>query len=405
MEKNLIKTDTTEILKIGVVGLGYVGLPLACLLSSKFSVLGFDKDAEKLAKIASGSDPCGEVDSATLTGSNLLYSADPVDLKNCEIIIVCVPTPVYSNNEPNFSILLDAARVIGKYMRSGTTVVFESTVYPGVTETLCADALMEGGLKRSDFKLGYSPERVNPGDKKHRIENIVKLVSGEDQETLEKLMHVYGAIAPVHGCPSIKVAEATKLFENVQRDVNIGYVNEFTTLCRHVGISMQDVLAAAKTKWNALSFFPGMVGGDCIYTDPYYALRWRWETMHSRGKDSLIFQARQINYRMPYYVAQLLSERIPEDSRLLILGLTFKQNVRDCRNSGALKLAQIMSGTHEVYCYDPLAPASEHKNPDWDNIPQVDVIFVAVDHDIFKSLDLRIKLKESGTVLTLTDLF
>lgn len=390
---------------IGVVGLGYVGLPLACLLSSKFTVLGFDKDTEKLEKIASGFDPSGEVDSHTLTRSKLFYSSNPDDLKKCEIIIVCVPTPVCSNNKPNFEVLLNATRTVGKYMQPGTTVVFESTVYPGVTETMCAQALMEGGdLQRSEFKLGYSPERVNPGDKKHRTENIVKLVSGEDQETLEKLMNIYGAIAPVYACHSIKVAEATKLFENVQRDINIAYVNEFTTLCHHSGISMKDVLEAAKTKWNALNFYPGLVGGDCIYTDPYYALQWR-ENQEFTDRDSLIFQARQFNTSLPSYVSLLLSKRIPQGSSVLFLGLTFKPNVRDCRNSGALKLAQLLEQTYDVFAYDPLAPASEHTNPEWEDIPQVDAIFVAVGHDIFQKMPLKEKLKENGIFLSLSDLW
>lgn len=390
---------------IGVVGLGYVGLPLACLLSSKFTVLGFDKDTEKLAKIASGFDPSGEVDAQALAQSHIFLSSNEKDLAKCQIIIVCVPTPVYSNNKPNFDVLLKAARTVGKNMSQGTIVVFESTVYPGVTETMCADAIRQAGdFRRSDFKLGYSPERVNPGDKHHKTENIVKLVSGEDQETLEKLMEVYGAIAPVHACPSIKVAEATKLFENVQRDVNIAYVNEFTTLCHSSGISMTDVLKAAQTKWNALNFYPGLVGGDCIYTDPYYALRWK-ETHEFTDIDSIMFRARQFNNSMSSYVAHLLLEKIPQGSSILFLGLTFKENVRDCRNSGALKLANILTKTYQIYTYDPLAPAKEYTALDWDDIPLVDAIFVAVSHDIFQKMPIKEKLKESGIFLTLNDLW
>lgn len=389
---------------IGVVGLGYVGLPLACLLSKNFDVLGLDKDQDKIRDIRMGIDPSGELTKEQIP-SNLTLSSNPEDLNTCSLIIVCVPTPVSSNNQPNLEPLLNAARVVGKHMKPNTTVVFESTVYPGVTEDLCAKAIMEaGGLNRSDFKLGYSPERVNPGDKKNTTSTIVKLVSGEDEETLQTLISLYGHVSPVYACPSIKVAEATKLFENVQRDINIAYVNEFMKLCHSDGIEMTDVLEAAATKWNALKFHPGMVGGDCIYTDPYYALQWR-EKSYSANAPSVILNARKINQEIPLYFAEKIREKIKPNATILFLGLTFKKDVRDCRNSGALKLKNMLAKDfNQLIAYDPLAPKSDHQNPLWEEIPQVDTVLIAVDHTIFKSLSWQEKLKDGGICIKLKDL-
>jgi UDP-N-acetyl-D-galactosamine dehydrogenase len=259
---------------VAVIGLGYVGLPLAVALARKHQVLGFDIAAARVAALKQGADWTNEVSSDELAATELQLSDDPADLTGKAIYIVTVPTPIDGANRPDFGALLSACAVIGPALSKGAIVVFESTVYPGVTEEICAPALEKAsGLKAgTDFKLGYSPERINPGDKQNTIEKIIKVVSGQDEETLERLAALYGTVidAGIHKAPSIKVAEAAKVIENTQRDLNIALMNEVSRICDLVGIRTADVLAAAGTKWNFLKFHPGLVGGHCIGVDPYY---------------------------------------------------------------------------------------------------------------------------------------
>ena len=330
-------------MKIAVVGLGYVGLPLTVALSRKHDVIGFDVRAERVHALRKGADSTGEVEPAELRGAAFELTDEARALAGCEIFIVTVPTPIDRANRPDFSALLAACELVGPVLSRGAIVVFESTVYPGVTEEICAPALERAsGLKAGeDFKLGYSPERINPGDRSRPIEKIVKVVAGQDEETLETLAHLYGSIieAGVHRAPSIKVAEAAKVIENTQRDLNIALMNELSKICDRLGIATGDVLEAAGTKWNFLRFYPGLVGGHCIGVDPYY-LTAKAEQLGYQPE--VILSGRRVNDSMGAYVAQKVVKLLSANDRSLrgqrvgILGLTFKENVPDTRNSKVL---------------------------------------------------------------------
>lgn len=315
-----------------IVGLGYVGLPLArAFAKAKFEVIGFDVNEERIGELEAGKDRTNELSSEQLSGIAIEFSADPSVIKKAEIVILAIPTPVDADNKPDLTLLEKATETVAENMSDGAIVVFESTAYPGVTEELCKDILKKSG---KNFKLGYSPERVNPGDKEHTIEKIVKVVAGEDEETTDTLCELYGTIikAGVHRAPSIKVAEMAKAIENAQRDLNIAYVNEIAKLCDKLGIQTKDVLEAAGTKWNFLPFVPGLVGGHCIGVDPYYLL----EKAKSLDEEMPIITAsRKTNDEMPRIVAdQVLSKLEKADAAsVLVLGMTFKEDVPDNRNS------------------------------------------------------------------------
>ena len=327
-------------MKIGVVGLGYVGLPLAVALSRKHQVVGFDISSSRVAELRSGLDSTHEVSSEQLGAAKFSITDDAGELAGCEVFIATVPTPIDNANRPNLGPLLKACALIGPVIGKGAIVVFESTVFPGATEEICGPALEQSsGLKAGvDFKLGYSPERINPGDKAHTIETITKVVAGEDAETLEKLAGLYGSIidAGIHRAPSIKVAEAAKVIENTQRDINIALMNEVSKICHLLGISSSDVLEAAGTKWNFLKFHPGLVGGHCIGVDPYY-LTAKAEALGYRPE--VILSGRRVNDGMGPYVGEQVVKLLAmhghstQDSRVGILGFTFKENVPDIRNS------------------------------------------------------------------------
>jgi UDP-N-acetyl-D-galactosamine dehydrogenase len=327
-------------LKVAVVGLGYVGLPLAVALARKHDVVGFDISRQRIADLKQGRDSTNEVTADELGKAKLRITDEPSDLSGREVFIVTVPTPIDQANRPDFTAVLKACDIVGPALSKGAIIVFESTVFPGVTEEICAPALERAsGLKAGvDFKLGYSPERINPGDKAHPIEKIVKVVAGQDAGTLDTLAELYGSIveAGVHRAPSIKVAEAAKAIENTQRDLNIALMNEVAKICHLLGIRTRDVLDAAGTKWNFLNFYPGLVGGHCIGVDPYY-LTAKAEQLGYQPE--VILSGRRINDRMGAYLAQCVVKLIASsgqsiiNARVGILGFTFKENVPDIRNS------------------------------------------------------------------------
>ena len=349
--------------KIAVIGLGYVGLPLSVALARQFDTLGFDISSRRVDELKRGQDSTGEISPDVLSSTALKLTSDAGDLPGRDIYIVTVPTPIDHANRPDFGAVLSACDLVGRAMEPGAIIVFESTVFPGATEEICGPALERAsGLKCGvDFKLGYSPERINPGDTEHPLEKIVKVVAGQDEETLERLAAIYGAIieAGVHRTPSIKVAEAAKVIENTQRDVNIALMNELSKICDLVGIRTADVLAAAGTKWNFLKFHPGLVGGHCIGVDPYY-LTAKAEQLGYRPE--VILSGRRINDSMGSYVAQQVIKRLANHDlplkklRVGILGLTFKENVPDIRNSKVVDIIrELKSYGVEALIHDPLA--------------------------------------------------
>ncbi|MDO8560383.1 MAG: nucleotide sugar dehydrogenase [bacterium] len=346
-----------------MVGLGYVGLPLACLLSRKFKVYGYDSNPNKIKQLRQGVDPTGEV--GDLKESAVEFGADPAVIAKASFIIVAVPTPVTVNNVPDFSFVEQASAMVGKYLQRGTMVVYESTVHPGCTEDICLPILeRESGFTADkDFQLGYSPERVNPGDREHAIDRIVKIVAGRDAAALERIAAVYGAITTVYRAPSIKVAEAAKVVENIQRDVNIALMNELALVFDKLGLDTRDVIAAAATKWNFQRFTPGLVGGHCIAVDPYYLVH---EALRKGLEPKLILGAREINNYMPKFIVRQVVTMLHAagrgigDATVLMLGLAFKENINDTRNSRAFELVEGFAKLKaKVYAYDPLLTEQE----------------------------------------------
>lgn len=397
--------------KLAVIGLGYVGLPLAVGLARHFPVVGVDIDAERIRELADGRDRTNEVDPATLAASSVRLTADIGDARDADIFIVTVPTPVDSANHPDLGPVLGATRAIAPLLQRGrgTIIVYESTVYPGVTEDICGAELARiSGLGRGvDFFLGYSPERINPGDREHTIERITKVVAGENADITERLAEVYGKLTGgnVFRAASIKVAEAAKVIENAQRDINIAFVNEITQIFGKIGLSIQDVLDAAGTKWNFLRFQPGLVGGHCIGVDPYYLAH----LAHRQGfEPRVILAGRHTNDRMSQYVAEELHERLTGPGRILILGLTFKEDVPDLRNSKVVPLIERLRWLgHTVDVHDPLADPDMARHEcgqmlsmgALDTQGAYDAVLLAVPHAAYRALapsDIRGLLKPEG---------
>lgn len=391
--------------KIAIVGLGYVGLPLALSLAKKFSgTIGFDISSSKAIALCEGIDTTGEVSPESLKASTLQITSDPRELKAANFFIVAVPTPIDSHHAPNLEPLISASQTVGQFLQPGSVVVYESTVYPGVTEEMCGPILAKvSGLQQGiDFKLGYSPERINPGDRQHTLEKIVKVVSGEDPETLERVARVYEAIidAGTYRAPSIKVAEAAKVIENIQRDLNIALMNELALIFDRLGIRTQDVLAAAGTKWNFLPFKPGLVGGHCIGVDPYY-LTAKAEQLGYHPE--VILAGRRINDGMGPYLGQraiklLATHRdIPiNKARVGILGITFKENVPDLRNSRVPDIVrELKQFGITPLVHDPFANAEEVQNEygiqlaDWQQFLELDVLMLAVVHRQYLEMSSR----------------
>ena len=386
--------------KIGIVGLGYVGLPLAVSFARKYAVVGFDVSEARVSTLRQGIDYTNEISAEELHRSNLVITGSVEDLRGCRILIVTVPTPVDDSCRPDFSNLKDACAALGKVIEPGVIVVFESTVYPGATEEVCAPVIeVASGLKSGEgFKLGYSPERINPGDKAHPLEAIVKVVAGQDAETLDTLAELYGSIihAGIHRASSIRVAEAAKVIENTQRDINIALMNEISKICDLVGIRTSEVLAAAGTKWNFLKFYPGLVGGHCIGVDPYY-LTAKAEQLGYHPE--VILSGRRINDGMGSYIAQRAVKLLAiaghplKDVRVGILGLTFKENVPDIRNS---KVEDIYRELCEFgirpLVHDPLADRAAAAREfgislsEMDEFTGLDVLIYAVSHDAYAEL-------------------
>ena len=349
--------------RIAVIGLGYVGLPLAVALARKFETVGFDIDERRVAELREGKDRTREVDEAELRASDLTLTADAQNCAGADIYIVTVPTPVDQANRPDLSAVIAATRMLAGLLDADRrpTIVYESTVYPGVTEDVCGPEIERvSGLKRGrDFRLGYSPERINPGDREHTIDKITKVVAGEDDEVTEQLAQIYGAVTSggVFRAASIKVAEAAKAIENAQRDINIAFVNEVTQIFSRVGVSVWDVLDAARTKWNFLAFEPGLVGGHCIGVDPFYLSHLAQQVGHD---PQVILAGRQTNDNMGAWIADTLHGRRGKAGRALVLGLTFKENVPDLRNSRSFELVRRLQWLgHDVEVADPIASADE----------------------------------------------
>jgi UDP-N-acetyl-D-galactosamine dehydrogenase len=397
--------------KLAVIGLGYVGLPLAVGLAKHFPVVGVDIDADRIRELSAGLDRTNEVEPETLAASTLRLTADVAEARDANIFIVTVPTPVDSANHPDLGPVLGATRAIAPLLQRGrgTIIVYESTVYPGVTEEICGAELARiSGLERSvDFFLGYSPERINPGDREHTIERITKVVAGENAEITERLAEVYGKLTGgnVFRAASIKVAEAAKVIENAQRDINIAFVNEITQIFGKIGLSIQDVLDAAGTKWNFLRFQPGLVGGHCIGVDPYYLAH----LAHRQGfEPRVILAGRQTNDRMSNYVAEELHERLHGPGRILVLGLTFKEDVPDLRNSKVVPLIERLRWLgHEVDVHDPLADPAMALHECGQTLHKdalgargiYDAVLLAVPHAAYRALvpsDIRGLLKPDG---------
>lgn len=396
---SLILTNVTDLApSIAVIGLGYVGLPVALAFAKKFSnTIGFDINKGKVEQLRQGRDATGEVNAEDLVSSQIKLTSHLTDLEESNFFVVAVPTPINRNHRPDLTPLQKASETIGKVLKPGATIVYESTVYPGVTEDICGPILAQvSGLQQNvDFKLGYSPERINPGDKAHTLEKIVKVVSGEDEETLERVARVYETIieAGVYRAPSIKVAEAAKVIENTQRDLNIALMNELAVICDKLGIRTREVLAAANTKWNFLRFTPGLVGGHCIGVDPYY-LTTKAEELGYRPE--VILAGRRINDSMGSYLAQRLVKLLVQankpiqNAKVGILGLTFKENVPDLRNSRVPDIVgELQQFGISPLVHDTLADREEAKVEygiqliDWQELSNLDAMILAVPHTAY----------------------
>ena len=399
---NIYKQLLNNKTKLSLVGLGYVGMPIAVAFAKKVKVVGFDLNKAKIELYKSGVDPTNEVGNDVIRNTTVEFTADEAKLREARFHIVAVPTPVYDDHTPDLTPVEGASRILGRNLQKGSIIVFESTVYPGVTEDVCVPILeAESGLKCGvDFKVGYSPERINPGDKLHRLENIKKIVSGMDAETLEQVAKVYELVveAGVHRAPSIKVAEAAKVIENSQRDINIAFMNELSIIFNRMGIDTKSVLEAAGTKWNFLPFRPGLVGGHCIGVDPYY-LTYKAEMLGYHSQ--IILAGRRINDDMGKYVAEscvkslIKAGKAVKSAKVAILGFTFKENCPDTRNSKVFDIVkELREYGIEPMIADPSADAAEAKRlygVDFVDISQVkgqDAVILAVAHKQFSSFSL-----------------
>lgn len=398
-------------MRIIVVGLGYVGLPLAVALARKFQVVGFDIDPNRIGELLENFDRTREIEEADIASSTIKLTSTPDECVGADVYIVTVPTPVDKQNRPDLSAVMAATRIVAKAIDSERrpTIVYESTVYPGVTENLCGPEIERiSGLKRGrDFRLGYSPERINPGDRTHTVDKITKVIAGEDDEVVEQLAGIYGAVtsAGVFRAASIKAAEAAKAIENAQRDVNIAFMNEVTQIFSQIGVSVWDVLAAARTKWNFLPFEPGLVGGHCIGVDPYYLS----DLAQQLGHDpQVILAGRGTNDGMGQWIADTLHDRRgAKAGTALVLGVTFKEDVPDLRNSRSFDVVRRLQWLgHSVDVADPLAEAAELRSEQGLELTEIDgksydLVIGAVPHQAYCRLSdeqLSALLNPGGTL-------
>lgn len=404
---------------ISVVGLGYVGLPLAVALARHFCLIGFDIKSERIKALKNGHDSTHEVDERELADCQAFFTDNPEELLRASVHIIAVPTPVDSHNKPDLSPVISASQVVGRYLSPGSVVCYESTVYPGVTEDVCVPILEKtSGLRfPQDFTVGYSPERINPGDKVHRLESICKIVSGSDKATADLLAQVYGSVvkAGIHRASTIKVAEAAKVIENTQRDINIALMNELAIIFNKMNIDTLDVLEAAGSKWNFIPFKPGLVGGHCIGVDPYY-LTYKAEEMGLLP--AMILAGRRINSGMGKYVAETCIKKLINAGkhikgvRIGILGVTFKENVPDIRNSRIIDIiSELADYGAVILVHDPEADQKEVFEvyslnlSSLEDLKNLDALIMAVPHDKFKTLDaIAIKKMFSPNKALLLDL-
>lgn len=394
-EKILNKDD-----KIAVVGLGYVGMPIAVSFAKKVDVIGFDLNEEKIKLYISGMDPTNEVGNEVIKKTSVNFTSDETMLQEAKFHLVAVPTPINSDKTPDLAPVEGASSIIGRNLTKGSIVVYESTVYPGVTEDICIPILeKESGLKCGvDFKVGYSPERINPGDKIHTIENIIKIVSGVDEESLEEIAKIYELVinAGVHKASSIKVAEAAKVVENSQRDINIAFMNELAMVFDRMNIDTKEVIEAMNTKWNALKFYPGLVGGHCIGVDPYYFV---YEAEKLGYHSQIVLSGRKINDGIGKFVADaiikklILSNKVVKQSKVVILGTTFKENTPDTRNSKVFDIIESLKDYGiEPDVVDPVANTEEAGREygidlsDINDIENADCLVLAVAHEEFRRM-------------------
>jgi len=407
--------------RIGVIGLGYVGLPLALEFARKFKVVGFDISEERVQMMREGIDPSTELEASAFEGADIVFSSDPSALDDVNFYIVAVPTPVDEHRTPNLKPVLSASEAVSKSLKKGDYVVFESTVYPGCTEEDCLPILEKGsGLKLGqDFKIGYSPERINPGDKERTVTKILKIVSGSDDEALQNIADVYGAIieAGVYKAESIKVAEAAKVIENTQRDLNISFVNELAIIFDRMGINTRQVLAAAGTKWNFLKYQPGLVGGHCIGVDPYYLVHKAKEL----GYDpQVILSGRRVNDGIPAFIAKKLVQLLLQQGKntqtckVAVLGMTFKENVADIRNSKVADLIkELMQYAIHVHIHDPHASPNEvSKEYNFSLTAKLDddydAFIVAVNHTAYAAFDaayFKSKMKDKPILFDIKSMY
>jgi UDP-N-acetyl-D-galactosamine dehydrogenase len=395
-----IKTLASRQDRIAVLGLGYVGLPLAVHLSRHFSVVGYDAKARRVQELRAGEDRTLEVEPERLAAADVEFSADPACLSRCRLIIVAVPTPIDRHRRPDLGPLQSASITVGRHLAAGACVVFESTVFPGATEEVCVPLLeAHSGMRLGQgFTVGYSPERINPGDRQHTLETIVKVVAGSDPSTLDLLARVYGTVvkAGIHKAPSIRVAEAAKVIENTQRDLNIALMNELAMIFHRMGIDTREVLAAAGTKWNFLPFSPGLVGGHCIGVDPYY-LTFKAESLGYHPE--MILAGRRINDNMGKYVTDqavkllIRAGRPVRGARVAVLGLTFKEDVPDLRNTRVVDIVQELEQYGiEVLVHDPMADAREAQDyygitlRSFAELAPVQAVILAVGHRAYRAM-------------------
>ena len=388
--------------KVAVVGLGYVGLPLAAAFAEKFAVIGFDRNERKIAAYEEGRDVTAEIGNEALQAAGIDFTTNPERLSEASFIVIAVPTPINGDKTPDLAPVKGATEIVAKHIRKGSIVVYESTVYPGVTEDICRPLLEEiSGLQAGrDFKIGYSPERINPGDKVHRLKSITKIVSGEDAETLKEIADIYGVIIDkIYKASSIKVAEAAKLVENTQRDINIAFMNELAMVFHQMGIDTADVAAAMDTKWNALKFRPGLVGGHCIGVDPYYFI---YEAENLDHHSQMIAAGRRINNDMSKFVANEIIKVMlragidAPHAKIYLLGMTFKENCPDTRNSRSVDIYHHLQeyGLNPV-ATDPVADKDDFKREygielvDENTISNADCLVLLVAHDQYVNYGLR----------------
>lgn len=407
--------------KIAIIGLGYVGLPLAVEFAKRRKVIGYDYNKLRIAELTRCVDITNEVSTRELKKSKIFFTSKEIDIASCNFFIITVPTPVKKNKKPDFSHLISASKTVGKFLKKGDIVVYESTVYPGATEEICLPILeKKSNLKlNKDFCIGYSPERINPGDKKHKLSNIIKIVSGSNKASLKIINNIYSQIARAgtFKASSIKVAEASKVIENAQRDLNIAFVNELSQIFTKLEIDTEEILKGAATKWNFINFSPGLVGGHCIGVDPYYLT---FKSKKIGYEPKIILAGRKLNDDMPRYTYLKLVQFLKKQNlfkkkiKILIMGITFKENCPDIRNSKVFELINLLEKKFiKIDCYDPWVKAgANNKNYNKINFLKknyYDVVIIAVKHDYFAKLGIKnirsLCKKKSGIIYDLKYLF